>query len=424
MTTWVLVIGWLGAAMVRADDAAKSGGEGTIFHGGSESFGRVLANASAETRRKFLVGNSFFTDSWQPPSAEQSVRSGLGPQYHATACAGCHLRDGRGGPPISPVWAGEPGLLLRISVPGTDEHGGPLPEPTYGLQLSPLAVAPAEPEIEARLTWKEAPGAYADGVPYSLRRPEVEVTRFRQGPPAASKLLGLRLAPAVFGLGLLEAIDEQEVLAQKGKANFVWDAETNSRRLGRFGWKANVADLRQQTILAFAEDLGITTTSHPPEISETLLRRVVTYVRALAVPARRDLEMPEVQRGEAVFRQLNCATCHRETFTTGTSPELPELSHQIIHPYTDLLLHDLGEGLADHRPDYLASGSEWRTPPLWGLGLHELVNSQTNLLHDGRARSLAEAILWHGGEAQGTAEAFRALSATQRRELLSFLRSL
>ena len=412
------------AITIPTEPTARSGGDCTIFNGGSESFGRVLANATAETRRMFLVGNSFFTDARYPTGPHSGVRGGLGPLYHANSCAACHIRAGRGGLPVQPPWTDEPGLLLRISQPGADSHGGPLPDPIYGVQLAPRAFAPEVPEIDARLSWEDTPGTYADGQPFSLRRPLPEISPWQRGQPSPSAMVSLRFAPPVFGLGLLEAIDEKDLLAQHGKPNFVWDAEANQRRLGRFGWKANIANLRQQTITAFAEDMGITRADSPPEISETQLRRVVTYLQALAPPGRRSLDDPSVIRGESLFRQLQCASCHRETFTTDARSDLAELRQQTIHPYTDLLLHDLGEGLSDHRADHLATGSEWRTAPLWGLGLNDTVNGHNALLHDGRARNASEAILWHGGEASAAAEAFRQLPAHQRQELLSFLRSL
>ena len=412
------------AIAIPSDPAARSGGDCTIFNGGSESFGRVLANATGETRRLFLVGNSFFTEARFQPGPHAGVRGGLGPLFHAQSCAACHIRAGRGGLPEQPPWTAEPGLLLRISQPGEDAHGGPLPDPVYGVQLAPLAFSPERPEIEAQLTWQETPGTYADGQPYSLRKPLPKITTWHRGQPSPTSLVSLRFAPPVFGLGLLEAIDEKDLLAQSGKPNYVWDAEANQRRLGRFGWKANMADLRQQTITAFAEDMGVTHTGSPPEISNPQLQRVVTYLQALAPPARRSLDDPSVVKGETLFRQLQCASCHRETFTTGSQSSLVELRHQTIHPYTDLMLHDMGEGLSDSRPEYLATGREWRTAPLWGLGLNDTVNGHTALLHDGRARNPGEAILWHGGEAAGAAEAFRQLPASQRLELLSFLRSL
>jgi CxxC motif-containing protein (DUF1111 family) len=174
----------------------------------------------------------------------------------------------------------------------------------------------------------------------------------------------------------------------------------------------------QQTQCATAPDGGT------PEISEEIFERIVSYQRMLAVPARRALEAPETRRGARRFAELGCEACHRATFTTAPVSDAPWLSNQTLHPFTDLLLHDMGPGLADQRPDFAASGSEWRTAPLWGLGLQRTVNGHTRLLHDGRARDVSEAILWHGGEAERAARGFRQLSAAERRELLAFLDSL
>jgi CxxC motif-containing protein (DUF1111 family) len=190
-------------------------------------------------------------------------------------------------------------------------------------------------------------------------------------------------------------------------------------------------------------DIGITSTLFPdadcpepqtecrdapsggePEVDDLKLERVAFYTHLLAVPARRDIDDATVRRGEQLFGSIGCAACHVGTFTTGELGGHPELSHQTIHPYTDLLLHDMGAGLADHRPDFAADGFEWRTPPLWGIGLVETVNQHSFFLHDGRARGLAEAILWHGGEGEASRERFRMLAAADREALIRFLESL
>jgi CxxC motif-containing protein (DUF1111 family) len=228
-----------------------------------------------------------------------------------------------------------------------------------------------------------------------------------------------------------------------GRPNHVWDVANAAVTLGRFGWKANQPRLEQQNSGAFEGDIGITsplfpdencTTAQPeceaapngggPEIDRTRVDQIDFYSKFLAVPARRDYRDPEVLQGEASFKDLGCASCHTPTFTTGIVDDLPELSAQLIHPYTDLLLHDMGDDLADGRPDFEADGNEWRTPPLWGIGLFEDVNDHTRYLHDGRARNLEEAVLWHGGEAASAAAAFKALSGSERGALLRFLGSL
>jgi CxxC motif-containing protein (DUF1111 family) len=223
----------------------------------------------------------------------------------------------------------------------------------------------------------------------------------------------------------------------------VWDKAEQKRRPGRFGWKAEQPSIAQQVATAFLEDMGLTSAPMPvenqspqetlqivsppspsPEVSDAILAQVILYSSLLAVPARRSVEVPEVQHGEELFRRLRCAACHEPTLETGAEAPFAELSRQTIHPYTDLLLHDMGEGLSDGRPSFEASGREWRTAPLWGLGLIAKVNGHTFLLHDGRARNAAEAVLWHGGEAAAAREAFRLLPAAERQALLAFLESL
>jgi CxxC motif-containing protein (DUF1111 family) len=228
-----------------------------------------------------------------------------------------------------------------------------------------------------------------------------------------------------------------------GRINMVWDMAAGKSVPGRFGWKAEQPTVLQQTAGAFVEDIGITSSLMPdenytacekicakqpsgghPEVSDKIFHNVVSYSRTLAVPARRNWTNACVLRGKAIFATAHCAVCHVPSLQTGDRPELPELSNQTIHPFTDLLLHDMGEGLADHRPIFDASGRDWRTPPLWGVGLVSKVNGHTCFLHDGRARNLAEAILWHDGEAHAARERFRALPAADREALIAFLQSL
>jgi CxxC motif-containing protein (DUF1111 family) len=258
----------------------------------------------------------------------------------------------------------------------------------------------------------------------------------------------------MIGLGLLEAIPERTLLALadpddrdgdgiSGRPNRVWDWAQQRQVMGRFGWKANQPTVAQQATGAFLGDIGITSALFPrqnctaaqarcstvptggqPEISPERLDPVIFYSRTLAVPARRDLDDPVVQRGERLFAQAQCGRCHIPTLHTSPVNELPTLSHQTIHPYTDLLLHDMGAELSDERPDFDATGREWRTPPLWGIGLVFTVNGHTNFLHDGRARNVTEAILWHGGEAEAAREHFRHLPRPDREALVRFLESL
>lgn len=431
-----------------------SGGETTIFEKGNQAFARPLANISRESQRSHIVGNSFFNKNWVISPASTSARDGLGPLFNARSCSACHTQDGRAAPPQN----GElmTGLLFRLSIPGEAERGGPIPEPFYGGQLNVRAIPGMEPEGNVNISYQEITAYYDDGTPYNLRKPNYQFRASEHYPqPSSDLLMSPRIGPPVHGLGLLEAIDESVIRSWadpedhnddgiSGRVNIVWNSEKQEKQLGRFGWKANKADLRQQTAGAFLGDIGITSSIHPnesltsgqmeytehlyksesPEIADKLLGKVVVYLQTLAPPARRDWRDPQVLRGKELFTQANCTACHIPVVKTGIHAQVPELSEQIIRPYTDLLLHDMGEGLSDGRPDFAASGREWRTPPLWGIGLTEVVNGHTYFLHDGRARNLEEAILWHGGEAESSKNAVLKMDKAEREALLAFLKSL
>lgn len=430
----------------------RSGGETTVMDTSRAAFSLSARNLTAEERGDFSVGNNLFGDNWVTAPSSTSARDGLGPVYNAISCGSCHFNDGRGRPPDADE--GEMlSMLVRLSVPGVDAHGGPVGEPTYGGQLQPRSILGVPGEGSTTLTWEEIPGTYGDGEAYSLRRPNLAFHDLAFGPMADDVLTSMRVAPAVYGLGLLETIPESDLVANEdpvdldgdgisGRANHVWDVAAGAIRLGRFGWKANQPSLRQQTAGAFIGDIGITTSlfgtrecgptqaaciaaadGGSPELEDRLLDFVVFYSRTLAVPARRGASDPTVLRGKVLFHESGCAGCHVPSFVTGDS-DVPALAHQHIWPYTDLLLHDMGEGLADGRPDFEATGSEWRTPPLWGLGLLPVVNRHTYLLHDGRARGFAEAILWHGGEAEVARETFQSLPRADRDAVIAFLESL
>ena len=219
----------------------------------------------------------------------------------------------------------------------------------------------------------------------------------------------------------------------------VWDVVEQQKTIGRFGWKAGNPTLLQQTAGAYNQDMGVTNPLFPvdncvgqiqcdsladdPEIDMQALRTATFYSQSLGVPARRNADDPKVRNGKIIFSALNCNACHQPAFTTGQH-EFAFLTNQPIHPYTDLLLHDMGEGLADGRSEFDADGHEWRTPPLWGIGLTYTVGGHTRFLHDGRARNLEEAILWHGGESLDSRDAFMRLSKQEREDLIAFLESL
>ncbi|AKU94863.1 putative thiol oxidoreductase with 2 cytochrome c heme-binding site [Labilithrix luteola] len=427
-----------------------SGGATTVFDATKDAYGNQAANLKGDRANGFNLGHAIFTRNWVTAPATTEDMDGLGPLFNQRSCSGCHARDGRAAP--FDAQNNLLGMLFRLSVPGADEHGGPLGDPTYGGQVRPNGILGVPGDGTPRVSYDEKPGTYPDGTPYSLQVPRYSVEGWNYGPPSADLMISPRVAPATIGLGLLEAISENDLLANVrngdpdgvvGKPNHVWDVTKKATAIGRFGWKANVPTVYQQTAGAFVGDMGITSTPFPeetctapmeacknapsggsPEIDDDKLAAVVFYMRTLAVPARRAVSDPTALHGEALFDSFRCSTCHVTTFRTASFDGLPEVSGQTIHPYTDLLLHDMGPDLADNRPDYQATGTEWRTPPLWGIGLLKTVNGHDRLLHDGRARGLEEAILWHGGEATASRERFRSASREDREALLAFLRSL
>jgi CxxC motif-containing protein (DUF1111 family) len=420
-----------------------------------------------EREMDFKLGNALFRKLWVAAPASTKASDGLGPLYNARACQDCHLKDGRGHPPEN-ADDSRVSMFLRLSVPG-----GPLPEgiagwiatepdPTYGGQLQDLAAPGHAAEGRMDITWTEAPMTLADGTVVSLRAPTYALADPAYGLPGEGLMLSPRVAPQMIGLGLLEAIPAADILARvdendadgdgiSGRAQIVPSVEFGLPMLGRFGLKAGAPTVREQSAAAFAGDMGLSTVLHPDpsgdctgrqaecraapagqedgvrdglEVDGESLDLVTFYSRNLGVPERRDIDAPLVLRGKELFHGLNCTGCHTPKHVTHRLDGQPEQSFQLIWPYTDLLLHDMGPGLADGRPEGRATGSEWRTPPLWGLGLTETISGHTQLLHDGRARSVLEAILWHGGEAEAQRAAVVAMAPEDRAALLAFLGSL
>jgi CxxC motif-containing protein (DUF1111 family) len=426
------------------------GGETTVFDEGVNAFSLAARNLDAVRKDRFFVGNSLFNNNWVTAPSSTTSRDGLGPLFNARSCSSCHFKDGRGSPPA----AGEDmvSMLFRLSVPGTAHDGGPSPDPIYGGQLNGSSVLGVAAEGRGILEYFEVAGAYPDGQAYSQAMPRYHVENWAYGDPGAGLMISPRVAPAMTGMGLLEAIPEADILARadpddvdhdgiSGRANFVYDLRAKAPRLGRFGWKANQPTVEQQVAGAMNGDIGVTSSLFPdengtasekldtlanggkPELEDVDLEDLVAYSRVLAVPARRNWQAADVKKGSSLFDDVGCADCHVREQHTGAS-DIPALASQDIHPYTDLLLHDMGDSLADGRPDYLATGNEWRTAPLWGIGLVHAVNDHTRFLHDGRARSLEEAVLWHGGEGAAARARFRKLSSPDRQALISFLQSL
>lgn len=439
---------------LEADENEEfSGGLQTVFNQSSTAFSLPSPGLTGLDELYFFTGNSFFNQNWVTAPASTTARDGLGPTFNSRSCSSCHFKDGRGKPPES---FGEvaTGYLVRLSILGTSIHGEPLPDPNYGNQLNDQAILNIPGEGAVQINYTEITGSFEDGTTYTLRKPELSFTGLNYGQFDASIMFSPRVGNQMIGLGLLEAIpestlheleDEMDINGDgiSGKINYVWDYVNGETVVGRFGWKANQPSLIQQVAAAFIGDIGITSSIFPnencqgnqadcknainggkPEIDNENLEKVVLYASNLAVPARRNWDDIEVLKGKQLFLDANCNSCHIPKMMTGTHSKFEHLSNQEIRPFTDLLLHDMGEGLADNRPDFEADGNEWRTAPLWGIGLFETVNGHTYYLHDGRARNLMEAILWHGGEAEASKNKVLKMNKTERTALIKFLNSL
>jgi CxxC motif-containing protein (DUF1111 family) len=433
------------------------------------AFSQPSANLGFEQLADFFIGNGFFKRLWVTAPASTDSADGLGPLYNARACKRCHLKDGRGHPPEGPGDSAV-SMFLRLSIPPgnaqernllASRQAKIIPEPIYGGQLQNFAIPRHKAEGRMVIRYKEEAIKLAGGEIVMLRAPTYGIKDLGYGPLHPETMLSPRVAPGMIGLGLLEAIAEEDILANadpddedgdgvSGKPNRVWSHEHDHVMLGRFGWKAGNPTLHQQNSAAMAGDIGISNPLFPAsfgdctsnqgkcrsaphgdserhdghETGAAVMEKLLFYSQNLAVPARRDIDDPTVLRGKQIFYESGCIACHTPKFITPKEGVPEAQAFQLIWPYTDLLLHDMGERLADHRPEGDASGLEWRTPPLWGIGLTETVNGHTYFLHDGRARNLKEAILWHGGEAARAQQRFVDLAKPDREALVAFLNSL
>jgi CxxC motif-containing protein (DUF1111 family) len=443
-----------GAATVRARKDA-------------DAFSQPSGNISFEDELTFKVGNGLFRKLWVSAPSSTLASDGLGPLFNARSCQRCHLKDGRGHPPEN-ADDNAISIFLRVSIPGTADDAvadiqgyfATLPDPTYGTQLQDFAVQGYSAEYSLGISYQEQPVELADGTIVSLRAPTYSAENPGYGPLHPDAMLSPRVAPQMIGLGLLEAIPAQDILNSadpddldgdgiSGRPNIVMSAVYQQPMLGRFGLKAGAATVLEQSAAAFAGDIGISSPLHPSgagectqaqtdcqaaihgdgddrvyEIDGEGLDLVAFYSRNLGVPARRGVDDPLVLQGKKVFYETGCTACHTPSFVTHRLEDQPEQSFQLIWPFTDLLLHDMGPGLADNRPEARASGSEWRTAPLWGIGLTQQVSGHTYFLHDGRARSILEAVLWHGGEAQTQRDAVVEMPTADRDALIAYLESL
>jgi CxxC motif-containing protein (DUF1111 family) len=443
-----------GAATVRVIDTA-------------DAFSQSSGNITFEDELDFKVGNGLFRKLWVSSPSSTLASDGLGPLYNARSCQRCHLKDGRGHPPEN-TDDNAISMFLRVSIPDTAgdamaeiaDYIATLPDPTYGSQMQDFAVQGHASEYRLDITYTEEIVTLADGTEVSLRHPTYTAADLGYGPLHPDAMLSPRVAPQMIGLGLLEAIPAADILALadpddlngdgiSGRPNVVWSLFHDKPMLGRFGHKAGNPTILEQSAGAFSGDIGISSPLYPAgsgectaaqticqdaihgdgddrefEIDAMSLDLVTFYSRNLAVPARRGMDDPDVLRGKQVFYQTGCTACHTPSFVTHRLQDQPEQSFQLIWPYTDMLLHDMGPDLADNRPEARATGQEWRTPPLWGLGLTGQVSGHTYFLHDGRARSLLEAVLWHGGEAAAQRHTVTQMTTEDRDALIKYLESL
>lgn len=464
----------------------KQGGDTGISIVSSESYSMPSSNLTASRKGDFFVGNAFFKQPWVIAPASTDSRDGLGALFNVAACQSCHIKDGRGHAPMTAADDAD-SLLIRLAMPATtDEQRKQLQNsliekvvhPNYGGQLQDRGIQGVPAEARIQIQWTDKPMTFADGHVETLRAPTFNLTNPGYGPFDNELMVSPRVALPMIGLGLLDQIPDADIKKQavsnhkkadddgnliRGKFNLAMDPQTGKVGLGRFGWKAGQTKLLTQNQSAFNEDMGLTSSIRPHEscmptqieclkattgaddqgngkpaveVSDEVAKFVEFYTRNLAVPHRRNADDKQVLAGKKRFYDMGCQSCHTPRYQLPkTADDHLEQHGQVIYPYTDLLLHDMGDDLADRtiagklppkdaQVEFLANSYEWRTPALWGIGLAQTVDSQATFLHDGRARTLMEAVLWHGGEAARQREQVLKLDKQGRAELTAFLKSL
>lgn len=425
---------------------ATPGGEYGIESLSIQAFSLPMKGLTKKEITDFMVGNSLFRSNWVMSPSSVTKLQGLGPTFIARSCSSCHQNDGRSKPNEN----GDTGvgLLFRISV--TKDGKNFYHDPIYGDQIQTNAIMIVKAEAETHVEYEIIKQKYDDGEEYALLKPKYKIKNLKYGEFDGQVVISPRVAPAIIGMGLIEAISEKDILKNSdpddlnldgisGRPN--WINSNGKKILGRFGWKANQPTLKDQDAGALLGDMGITSKLHGQqnctdvqidcvkahssgiEIDEADFNRLVFYTAVLGVPKSRIANKDIISKGEKLFQSTDCIKCHIPEYKTSKN-SFKQFSNQRISPYSDFLLHDMGEDLADHRPDFEATGKEWKTPPLWGIGLTKVVNRHMRLLHDGRARGVEEAILWHGGEANQAREKFKKLSKEERKILTEFVESL
>lgn len=432
---------------------------------------RPAQNIRSEQLMDFAVGRSLFKKLWIAAPSTTKASDGLGPLYNARSCFQCHINAGRGQIPTEDKRAVS--IFMRLSIPAQNsaqqyalatQQKNVIAEPNYGTQLQNFAVTGLAGEGELKINYSDVSVTLAGGETIILHKPDYQVIDLSYGDLHPDTMMSPRIAPQLIGMGILNDISQQDILTWSdpddsnqdgisGKPNYVWSRALKKLMLGRFGYKAAVATLDEQNQRAFVGDIGLSTPLFPQgwgdcsekqqkcrlaphgndtsqdnlEAPKKVIDAVLYYTRNLPIPAQRDSNDADVKAGQQQFAQLGCANCHRPSYLfdkKANKQTNKQINKQTISPYTDMLLHDMGEGLADHRPEAKATGKEWRTAPLWGIGLTEYINGHHYYLHDGRATTLQEAILWHGGEAEQSRNKYRQLNKKSRQTLLTFLGSL
>lgn len=456
MSLKTLIIAVIYTCLTANANPLKPGGAFTSDDLSKNAFGHPGKSISKSQKNEFFVGNSFFKLSWVAAPASTNGRDGLGPTYNATSCAGCHPLDGRGKAYINDKLAIS--LLFRIHSLNSSNVFGE--NSIYGGQFNPFAIDNVPNEGKPTLTFSTKTETYADGTAVKLKKPEFSFESLTFGAPVEASFISPRIGAQLIGLGLLEAIPESAITANEdvldsnndgisGRRSIVFDIRKNDFVLGRFGWKAEQPTVEQQIAGAFIGDIGITSSLFPqqncpipqticansthggePELDEKILQRVTTYVNFIAVPKSRHVDVAEFEKGLAVFKTVGCASCHTPHYSTSGS-SVEALNGSLIYPFTDLLLHDMGDELSDIESTSnilafvdISNAREWRTPPLWGIGLIPTVNAHQQLMHDGRAENVEQAILWHGGEGETSKTMFQNLSADERKILIDFVNKL
>ncbi len=419
----------------------------------AQAFGNILPYLSTDQRADFGIGDRLFMKTFSP-------QLGLGPRFNARACSNCHFRDGRG-KPLNGSTDSDPdfsrGFLIRLSVKGENSDGAPQDVKEYGGQLQDRGLKGFGAEAKVSVTYEKITRTYADGTIVELEKPIYTFYDEKFG-----SLEGVMTSPRVgtqtIGFGFLDALTEDQILKNadeqdldkdgiSGRANYVWNVRAQKKTIGKFGWKANAPTLEQQIAGALNGDMGITTSIFPKEscnikkteasdiqndgisngkieFSDVKLTQITAYQATLSVPIRKKARHKNVLQGKALFHKMKCIKCHAVGFKVKKYDLVPQIAGTVVNPYSDLLLHDMGEDLADNRPDNLANGKEWRTQPLWGISMIKTVNGHTRLLHDGRAKNIEEAILWHGGEAENSRKEFMNLTKKERDKVIAFVNSL